>query len=78
MPALVAVRHDPQVRAYYEHLQARGKTKMQALVATMRKLLHAIYGMFKHDQIFDGHKVYAAPAASMPPPTPEPQEVLCL
>ena len=78
MPALVAVRHDPQVRAYYEHLQARGKTKMQALVATMRKLLHAIYGMFKHDQLFDAHKVYATPAASPPAPLPEPQEVLCL
>jgi transposase len=59
MPALVAVRHDPHVRAYYEHLLARGKTKMQALVATMRKLLHAIFGMFKHDQLFDGSKIYA-------------------
>ncbi len=72
MPALVAVRHDPQVRAYYEHLLARGKTKMQALVATMRKLLHAIYGMFKHDQRFDGSKVYALANAS----PPAPQEVL--
>jgi hypothetical protein len=26
----------------------RGKTKMQALAATMRKMLHAIFGMFKH------------------------------
>ena len=77
MPALVAVRHQPQVRAYYEHLQARGKTKMQALVATMRKLLHAIYGMFKHDQLFDGHKVYAALDVTATPPVPEPQEVLC-
>ena len=38
----------------------------------------AIYGMFKHDQLFDGRKVYAASAASMPAPLPEPQEVLCL
>ena len=71
MPALVAVQHQPQVRAYYAHLQARGKTKMQALVATMRKLLHAIYGMFKHDQLFDGHKVYALATS----PAPAPQEV---
>jgi transposase len=77
MPALVAVRHDPQVRAYYEHLQARGKTKLQALVATMRKLLHAIYGMFKHDQLFDNLKVYAAPTAAAPAPVPDPKEVLC-
>jgi len=65
------------VRAYYDHLQARGKTKMQALVATMRKLLHAIFGMFKHDQIFDGHKLYAAPDLAPISPAPQPQEVLC-
>jgi transposase len=73
MPALVAVRHDPHLRAYYEHLLARGKSKMQALVATMRKLLHAIFGMFKHDQLFDGAKVYAALGV----PASAPQEVLC-
>jgi transposase len=72
MPALVAVQHDPHLRAYYEHLQARGKTKLQALVATMRKLLHAIFGMFKHHQLFDGAKTYAL---STPQPDAIPQEV---
>lgn len=76
MPALVAVRRDPHVRAYYNHLLARGKTKMQALVATMRKLLHAIFGMFKHNQPFDGAKVYAATEAELAP-LAAPQEVLC-
>jgi len=61
MPALVAVRHDPHFRAYYAHLRARGKAKMQALVAVMRKLLHAIYGMFRHVLPFDGGKVYPLP-----------------
>jgi hypothetical protein len=28
---------------------------MQAVVAVMRKLLHAIWGMLKHDQNFDGN-----------------------
>lgn len=69
MPALVAVRHQANLRAFYEHLLARGKTKLQALVAVMRKLLHAIYGMFKHDQLFDGSKVYAL--ANIPSPAPE-------
>ncbi len=72
MPALVAVQHQANLRAFYEHLLARGKTKLQALVATMRKLLHAIFGMFKHDQLFDGNKVYALADAS----APVPQEVL--
>ena len=67
MPALVAVQHEAHLRAFYEHLLARGKTKMQALVATMRKLLHAIYGMFKHDQLFDGAKVYASSATVLTP-----------
>jgi hypothetical protein len=26
----------------------------------MRKLLHAIFGMFKHDQLFDGRKASSA------------------
>jgi len=50
---------------------------MQATVATMRKLLHAIYGMFKHDQLFDGRKFYAALDVTAQTPVPEPQEVLC-
>ena len=31
---------------------------MQALVAVMRKLLHAIFGMFKHHQPYDGSKLF--------------------
>jgi transposase len=70
MPALVALQHQAELRAFYEHLLARGKTKMQARVATLRKLLHAIFGMFKHHQLFDGAKVYAPHAKE-----PVPQEV---
>jgi len=73
MPALVAVVHEPHLRAFYEHLLARGKAKMQALVAVMRKLLHAIFGMFKHHQTFDGAKAYALAPVNLP--TPIPQEV---
>jgi transposase len=67
MPALVAVQHDPHLRAFYLQLQARGKTKLQALVAVMRKLLHVIFGMFKHDPLFDGAKVYASAAEALTP-----------
>lgn len=61
MPALVAIRHEPHLRAFYRHLVERGKAKMQALVAVMRKLLHAIFGMFKHQQPFDGTQLYRLP-----------------
>jgi transposase len=58
MPALVAVQYEPHVKAFYEKLLGRGKTKMQANVAVMRKLLHAIHGMLKHDRDFNGEKFY--------------------
>jgi transposase len=59
MPAIVAAQHEPHVKAFYEKLLGREKTKMQANVAVMRKLLHAIHGMLKHDRDFEGAKFYA-------------------
>lgn len=67
MPALTAVRFAPHLRAFYLHLQARGKCKMVALVAVMRKLLHAIFGMFKNDAPFDGAKLYPALTLAVQP-----------
>lgn len=67
MPALTAAHHHPVWRAYYQHVQAAGKCKMVALVAVMRKLLHAIFGMFKHDEAFDSSKVYPALALAEAP-----------
>ena len=58
MPALVATRHEPHVAAYYQHLLARGKPKMVALTAVMRRLLHALWGMQYHQQNWDGSKFY--------------------
>jgi transposase len=64
MPALVASRYQPQLREFYQRLQQRGKNKRQALLAVARKLLHAIYGMFRCQQPFDGARLFAcAPAA---------------
>lgn len=62
MPALSAKAHDPYVKAYFEHLIANGKKPLQAVCAVMRKLLHAIHGMFKHHQPFDNTRFYAIPA----------------
>ena len=59
MPALVAVQHEPHVKAFFDTLVARNKTPLQAYVAVMRKLLHAIYGMFRTDTDFIGEKFYA-------------------
>lgn len=62
LPAMVASQHEPRVQAFYEQLLARGKKPMQALVAVMRKLLHAIHGMFLRDADFDGTKFFAQTA----------------
>lgn len=58
MPALVAIKHEPNVKAFYEKLLGRGKEKMQAIVAVMRKLLGSIWAMLNHNQNFDGQKFY--------------------
>ena len=58
MSALTAVRHDSNVSAYYEKLINRGKKKMQAITAVMRKLLLALWGMLHHRQLWDGEKFY--------------------
>jgi transposase len=61
MPALVASRREPHLRGFYEHLLAGGKSKRQALIAVARKLLHAIYGMFRSQRPYDGTRVYSLP-----------------
>lgn len=58
MPALVAIRHQPNVKAFHDKLIAAGKKPLQAILAVMRKLLHAIWGVWKYDQDFDGQKFY--------------------
>lgn len=40
MATLVATRHNPVIKAHYEHLKSRGKPKKVALVACMRKMIN--------------------------------------
>jgi len=65
MPALSSAHHELHVSAYYQHLiNDNGLTKLQALCAVMRKLLHAIHGMLKSGKPFDGTRFYTIPVAS--------------
>lgn len=67
LTAMTASRFCEPVARYKEHLESRGKSKKQALVAIMRKLVHCIYGMFKHSSLFDAEKFWQpqrAPSAS--------------
>ena len=58
MPALVAIQRDANVSAYYEKLLNKGKAKLQAITAVMRKLLHALWGMLHHRQDWEGEKFF--------------------
>ena len=47
-PAMVATRKNPDIQALYERLLAADKSKMCALGAAMRKLVHICYGVVKN------------------------------
>ena len=66
MPALVGVYRDPHLGAFYRQLLARDKRKLQALLAVARKLLHAIFGMFRHHQAYDGQRLFPQLAVAVP------------
>jgi transposase len=50
MAGVVASKHNPHVRALYQRLLAAGKTKMSALGACMRKVVHLCFGVLKTRQ----------------------------
>lgn len=47
MAGLVAIRHNPTLKAFRDRLVAKGKPKIVALVATMRKLLTILNAMIR-------------------------------
>jgi len=53
MPAIVAMTHNPVVRALKERLQKRQLPTMAIIAACMRKLLHIVYGVLKSQRPFD-------------------------
>ena len=50
---MVALRHNPVVRAFGERLRAHGLPPKAVVVAAIRKLLHLVYGGLKSGQPFD-------------------------
>ena len=51
MPAVVAMRHNPLLKAMSERLLGRGKVKMQVIGALMRKLVHLAFGILKSQKL---------------------------
>lgn len=53
MPALCAKRHNEHLQPFVKRLEASGLKPKAIVGALMRKLVHIIYGMLKHDQPFN-------------------------
>ncbi|CAK0766125.1 transposase [Gammaproteobacteria bacterium] len=47
MAAVVAIRYNQHIKALYKRLLAKGKSKMSAIGAAMRKLVHLCFGVLK-------------------------------
>lgn len=52
-PAIVAIQHNPVIKAMSERLRGRGKCPMQIIGAAMRKLIHICFGVLKSGKPFD-------------------------
>jgi transposase len=57
---LVAVKHNPVLKAFYVRLCAAGKAKKVALTAYMRKLLTILNAMVKHQTPWQPREVSIA------------------
>jgi transposase len=53
MPALVAWRHNPVIKAFCERLKANGKNGKVVACAAMRKLVHLAFGVLRSGKPFD-------------------------
>lgn len=52
MPALTSIRFNPIIKNFAKRLSDAGKAKMVVVIASMRKLLHIIYGVLKNQMSF--------------------------
>lgn len=52
MPGMVAKRHNPVIVALAKRLEQRGLAPKAIVGASMRKLVHLIYGLIKSGQPF--------------------------
>jgi len=57
MAAVVSIKHNPDIKRFYERLLKNGKVKMSALCAAMRKLVHICFGVLKHQKPYQPQAV---------------------
>ncbi|MFH2040201.1 MAG: IS110 family transposase [Chloroflexota bacterium] len=64
MPAIVARKHNPIIQAFCARLEENNLPKMAIIAAAMRKLLHIVFGVLKHQLPFDPNYLNYAVFAS--------------
>jgi transposase len=52
MSTIVAIRHNPGIKAFYAHLKSRGKASKVAIVACMRKFITILNLLIKTNQLW--------------------------
>lgn len=52
MPALTALKHNPDIKAFGQRLLLAGKPRMLVVGAVMRKLIHIVFGVLKSNIAF--------------------------
>ena len=56
MPTMVAIRHNKQMKAFYERLKANGKHTTVAQIAVMRKLVVIAHSLYKSEEHYSAEK----------------------
>lgn len=59
-PAIVARTHNQIINDFANRLEKNGKTAMQIVCASMRKLLHLAFGVLKHKQPFNPNLAFSS------------------
>ena len=52
LPTLCSIQHNSRIKAFYENLTSKAKTKKLAVIASMRKLILMAFSIFKSKENF--------------------------
>ena len=60
MATLVAIRHNPTIKVFYQRLKAKGKESKVAIVACMRKLITILNTLIKKNELWQNEESVSA------------------
>lgn len=56
MPTMVSIQHNKEMKLFYDRLVEKGKPKMLAQIAVMRKLILLAHSLYKKNQKYDENR----------------------